>query len=317
MKIGNFEVGGNVALGPMAGVTDLAYRLICKSFGCPLVFTEMVSAKALHFKDQKTERIMSICEEERPVALQIFGSDSDIMAEVTMMLNSHNHDILDINMGCPAPKIVKNGDGSALMKSPEKVASIIKKVKDASKKPVTVKIRKGWDENLINAVKIAQIAEANGADAITVHGRTREEFYSGKADWDIIKEVKKSVSIPVIGNGDVFTVEDAIKIREYTECDGIMIARGAQGKPWIFKQINTYFETGEFIPEPNLEERIEIIKNHMGKIIELKGERIGILEMRKHAAWYIKGIPKANKARHLINTATDFESMMKAIEILL
>jgi len=317
MKIGNFEIDGNIALGPMAGVTDLAYRLICKSFGCPLVFTEMVSAKALHYKDAKTERIMKIDEEERPVALQIFGSDAEIMGLVTQKLNSHNHDILDINMGCPAPKIVKNGDGSALMKSPEKVASIIKAVKDASSKPVTVKIRKGWDDNLINAVQIAQIAEANGADAVTVHGRTREQYYSGKADWDIIKEVKKSVSIPVIGNGDVFTVADAIKMQEVTQCDGIMIARGAQGKPWLFKQLDTYFKTGIIIPEPGLSERIEIIQRHMEKIIEIKGERIGILEMRKHVAWHLKGLPNANKARQAINTATDFKTMMEAMEKML
>lgn len=317
MNIGTFTIDEYIALGPMAGVTDLAFRLICKSFGCPVVYTEMVSAKALYYNDPKTERLMHIEEEERPVALQIFGSDAAIMGQITKRINDHNHDILDINMGCPAPKIVKNGDGSALMRDPHRVGAIVKAVKEASSKPVTVKIRKGWDDLSVNAVQIAQIAEANGADAVTVHGRTREQFYSGVADWDIIKEVKKAVQIPVIGNGDIFGIEDAVRMKDHTGCDGIMVARGAQGKPWIFKQLTTYFKTGEKLPEPDLEERIKIIRKHMEMVVAIKGERIGILEMRKHAAWYLKGIYGASKARQKINTATDFESMMSAIEGLL
>lgn len=309
MKIGNVHIENDVALGPMAGVTDLTFRLICKEFGCGLVFTEMVSAKGIYYKDHKTKELMRIEEEERPVALQIFGSDPDIMSEVTSRINNHNHDILDINMGCPTPKVVKNGDGSALMKSPELIGKIVRAVSQASTKPVTIKIRKGWDDENINAVEVAKIAEANGAAAISVHGRTREQFYTGKADWDIIKDVKKAISIPVIGNGDVFSTEDAKALKEYTDCDGIMIARGAQGNPWIFKEVDHYLKTGNILSEPSIREKIDVVKRHLHMLIEEKDEYIAIREMRKHCSWYLKGMKNAAKIRNKINRAETVDEL--------
>lgn len=303
MEIGNIHIENDVALGPMAGVTDLTFRLICKEYGCGIVFTEMVSAKGIYYNDQKTKDLMRIEKIERPVALQIFGSDPEIMAEVTRRINDHDHDILDINMGCPTPKIVKNGDGSALMKNPSLIGRIVKAVSAASTKPLTVKIRKGWDEDNVNAVEVAKIAEENGARAISVHGRTREQFYTGKADWDIIKRVKEAVAIPVIGNGDVFTVEDAKRLKEHTNCDGIMIARGAQGNPWIFKRVDHYLKTGEILPPPETQERIDLVKKHLHMLIENKDEYTAIREMRKHCSWYLKGMRNSAKVRDRINKA--------------
>ncbi len=317
MKIGNVEIDNNLALGPMAGVTDLTFRLICKEFGCGLVVTEMVSAKGIYYNDEKTEKLMEIKKDERPTSLQIFGSDPEIMARVTERLNKHNHDILDINMGCPTPKIVKNGDGSALMKDPELLYRVVKSVVEASEKPVTVKIRKGWDNDNINATEVAKSIEEAGAKAIAVHGRTREQFYSGSADWDIIKEVKKNVSIPVYGNGDVFEVEDAIKLKEYTGCDGIMIARGARGNPWLFKRINHYFKTGEILESPTTKDKITQCLKHLDMIVKHKGEYIGIREMRKHCAWYLKGIKNGAKVRNEINKANTIEDFKESLEKLL
>jgi len=317
MEIGNIYIVNPVCLGPMAGVTDLTFRLICKEYGCGLMFTEMVSAKGIYYNDHKTKELMDIEEEERPVALQIFGSDPDIMAEVTSRINHHNHDILDINMGCPTPKIVKNGDGSALMKNPELVGRIVRAISRASTKPVTIKIRKGWDEKSINAVEIAKIAEYNGAQAISVHGRTREQFYTGKADWSIIKEVKEAVKIPVIGNGDVFTVEDAKRLKDYTNCDGIMIARGAQGNPWIFKRVAHYLKTGEVLDEPSIEEKIMVVKKHLHMLIQNKDEYIAVREMRKHCGWYLKGMKNAAKIRNLINKAKSAQELMYYIDLIL
>lgn len=303
MNFAGVELKNNVFLAPMAGVTDLAFRLMCKNMNVGLLYTEMVSTKAIFYGDKKTETIMEIKEEEKPVALQIFGSDPRIMARVTdeYLNKKDDFEIIDINMGCPAPKIVKNGDGSALMKNPSLVREIVREVVRVSNKPVTVKIRKGWDDNNQNAVQIAKIIEASGASAITVHGRTREQYYSGLADWEMIKAVKESVSIPVIGNGDIFEPEDAKKMMDLTNCDGVMIGRGARGNPWIFKRTAHLLATGELLPPPTDREKVEMSLKHLDLLFQLKPERIAIREMRKHIAWYIKGIKSSAEMRDKIN----------------
>ncbi len=310
------ELKNNVFLAPMAGVTDLAFRLICKEMEVGLLYTEMVSTKALYYGDKKTDMIMEIREEEKPVALQIFGSDPRIMARVTDEKLNLNNDfsIIDINMGCPAPKIVKNGDGCSLMNNPSLVREIVREVVGASNKPVTVKIRKGWDGNRENAVQIAKIVESSGASAITVHGRTREEYYSGIADWDIIKSVKESVGIPVVGNGDIFEPEDALKMIEHTGCDAVMIGRGARGNPWIFKRTAHLLETGELLPAPTDVEKIEMSLRHLDLLFEVKPERMAIREMRKHIAWYIKGIRGSAEMRDMVNrieTRSELEQTLR------
>ncbi len=314
MKIGNVELKNNIFLAPMAGVTDMPFRILCKEQECGLVYTEMVSAKGMHYDDDKSNKLTLMHEIEKPGAVQIFGSDPTIMAEVTEKLNASDAAIIDINMGCPAPKITKNGEGSALMKNPQLIAEIIRAVAAASQKPVTVKIRKGWDESLINAVEIARIAEENGASAVAVHGRTREQYYSGKADWDIIRRVKEAVSIPVIGNGDVTGPKEARKLLEETKCDAIMVGRGAQGNPWIFKKIVRFLEDGTIVPDPSPEEKIDTIIRHMNMLIELKGERTGILEMRSHIAWYIKGMRDAAYTKQKIFQMTDKEEIISLLK---
>lgn len=293
----------------MAGVTDLPFRLLCKEQGAGLLCMEMVSAKAILYKNRNTESLLEIDPRENPVSLQLFGSDPEIISTIAHQIEERPFDILDLNMGCPVPKIVNNGEGSALMKNPKLAGEIIRRTVRAIDKPVTVKIRKGFDDEHINAVEMAKIAEDAGAAAVAVHGRTREQFYSGRADWDIIRQVKEAVSIPVIGNGDLLTAEDVIAMEEQTGCDGFMIARGAQGNPWIFRQILHYFETGEHLAKPTLEEVTQMILRHARMMLEFKGEYIGIREIRKHAAWYTAGYPNSARLRVAINNVESFEAL--------
>ncbi|MTI68021.1 MAG: tRNA dihydrouridine synthase DusB [Firmicutes bacterium] len=315
MKIGNIKVDNKIFLAPMAGVTDLAFRLICKEYGVGLVYSEMVSAKGMYYGDKKTENLLKSDYKERPLAVQIFGSEPDIMSKVVKdKLNKRNDfDIIDINMGCPAPKIVKNGDGSALMKKPKLVQKVIKAVVSASNKPVTVKIRAGWDSGSINAVEIAKIAETNGAKAVAVHGRTREEYYSGFANWDIIKKVKENINIPVIGNGDLFKPEDVVKMFKHTKCDAVMIGRGSRGNPWIFKRTLSLINDNEMIDEPNFEDRIKMCIKHLDLLCRVKREDIAVKEMRKHIGWYIKGLPNSSTMRGKLNTFDKKEELKKEL----
>lgn len=309
LKIGGLEFENNVFLAPMAGVTDKAFRIICREWGCGFVYSEMVSAKGLYYGDKKTVTLMDIDDAEKPCAVQIFGSDPDIMGEIAPRAIETGAAMLDINMGCPTPKIVNNGDGSALMKNPQLAGRIIKSVSNAVNVPVTVKIRKGWDDETVNAVEMAKIAEDNGAAAVTVHGRTRAQFYSGTADWDIIREVKKSVGIPVIANGDVRTAEDCMRILEYTGADGVMIGRGAQGNPFLFHQINELRKYGEVRFVPTVRDRVEEALRHLRMLCEYKGEMRGICESRKHIAWYIKGIPDSARLKEKVFKINNLDEM--------
>ncbi|SHK36157.1 tRNA dihydrouridine synthase DusB [Tepidibacter formicigenes] len=314
MKIGSVYIENEVFLAPMAGVTDLPFRILCKEMNCGLLYTEMINAKALCYDDENTKSMLKIDKKEHPVNVQIFGSEVQFMGKAAYILNEYPNEILDINMGCPAPKIVKNGDGSALMKNPKLAHNILKEVVKNSVKPVTLKIRKGWDENNVNAVEIAKIAEDAGISCIAVHGRTREQYYSGTADWDIIAKVKKAVSIPVIGNGDIFEVEDAVRMINHTNCDAVMIGRGAQGNPWIFKRVAHYIKTGKILPLPTLEEKINTAIRHLNMAVEEKGEYVAIREMRKHLGWYLKGLKGSAKVRDEINRLESYEEVVNKLK---
>ena len=309
LRIGNVQLENSYILGPMAGVTDLPFRLLCKEQGAGLVCMEMVSAKGILYNNKNTESLLEIHPEEMPASLQLFGSDPKIVSEMAKRIEERPFAILDINMGCPVPKVVKNGEGSALMKNPKLVFELVSAVVKAIEKPVTVKIRKGFDDDHINAVEIAKIIEEAGAAAVAVHGRTREQYYSGKADWDIIRQVKEAVTIPVIGNGDVNSGEKAIAMREQTCCDGIMIARGAQGNPWIFSELLEYERSGTLPPRPSVEEIKKTMLRHARLQLKFKGDFIGMREMRKHVAWYTKGIHGAARFRELINKVETYEEL--------
>lgn len=314
LKIGTVALKNRLILGPMAGVTDLPFRVLCARQGAGLVCMEMVSAKGIYYRNKNTAAMLRTDEREHPVSLQFFGSDPDIMAEMAKKVEELPFEILDINMGCPVPKVVSNGEGSALMKNPALAGKIIEKIASAVQKPVTVKIRKGVDDGHVNAVEMAHIAQESGAAAVAVHGRTREQYYSGRADWDIIRQVKQAVTIPVIGNGDLCSGQDVVRMKEQTGCDGFMIARGAQGNPWIFSQILHYLETGEQQEMPTARQVADMVLLHTRMMLEYKGTYTGIREMRKHAAWYTAGFKHAAKLRRKLNEVEDYGQLEELME---
>lgn len=316
IRIGNVTIDKTAALAPMASVADRAYRLMAKEYGAAYVVGEMASCKGLCYSDRKTAELLTVTETEQPMAVQLFGAEPDFMASAVKIAEKYHPDIIDINAGCPMPKIVGGGAGSALMKTPKLFGELVKAAVSATDIPVTVKIRKGWDDSSVNAVEMAGIAEENGAAAVAVHGRTKAQLYSGEADWDIIRDVKRAVNIPVIGNGDVSSPELCAKMYEYTGCDLVMIGRGSYGRPWLFGQIRDYFEGKPVRPEPSVEEKLAIMRRHIGLLVEDKGESVGMKEARRHASWYLKGMQGAARFRNLcgtLNTLDDLERLTEEI----
>lgn len=313
-RIGEVQIPGKLVLGPMAGVTDLPFRLLCKEQGADLVYTEMISAKGIYYKNKNTELLWMTEEKERPLALQLFGSEPELMAEMAAQIEDRAFDILDINMGCPVPKVVNNGEGSALMKDPVLAGEIVKAISRRIRKPVTVKFRKGFGAEDCNAVEFAKRMEDCGASAVAVHGRTREQYYGGKADWDMIRQVKEAVEIPVIASGDIFTPEDAAACLAQTGCEGLMLARGVRGNPWLFHQIRHYLETGEKEKKPSQEEMVAMILRHARMLIEYKGELMAMREMRKHVAWYTAGYPGSASLRRRVNEIEKYEDLERLMK---
>lgn len=313
MKIGKIALANPIILAPMAGITDKAFRLLAQEQSCGLVYTEMVSAKALVYRNKKTYELIDLREEKGPISVQLFGAEPGVMAEAAQIVESHGASIIDINMGCPVPKVVKQNEGSKLMLNPDLAARIVTEIKKRVHIPVTVKFRKGWDEGSINAVEFAQRMEASGADALAIHGRTRSQFYAGKADWDIIRQVKDKVKIPVIGNGDVFTPENAFNLFEETNCDGVMIGRGTLGNPWLIGRSIHYLQTGEILPEPSIAEKVKMTFHHSQLAVQYKGETVAMKEMRKHIGWYFKGLPHATEIRRQITQVTTLKELKELL----
>lgn len=314
LRLGDRELNSNIILAPMAGVTDLPFRLLCHEQGAGMAVTEMVSAKAILYKNKNTKELMAVDPAEGPVAVQLFGSDPEIMAEIAAQIEDGPFAAIDVNMGCPVPKIVNNGEGSALMKDIKLAEKILTSMVKAVKKPVTVKFRKGFNDQCLNAVEFAKMAESSGAAWVAVHGRTREQYYSGTADWEVIRQVKEAVKIPVIGNGDIFHAQDAARMMQETGCDGVMVARGAKGNPWIFREIRQYLEIGEIPPRPSTEEIREMILRHGRMLSEYKGENVAMREMRSHMAWYTKGMKHSASLRCEINQVETLEGLAALLD---